>query len=90
MTRSASAMASAMAASILGLGTARHNQKSIGALLVASGERADLPPRRNSLSVPHFTGHRSSIRLKISSSHLIESAMALTVAGTRFPSVALQ
>src|SRR5260370_4369602 len=38
------------------------------------------------LSLPSaFTGHRRSISAKISSAHLIASAMAATVAGTRFP-----
>jgi hypothetical protein len=32
-----------------------------------------------------LVGHRRSISAKICSAHLIESAMALTVAGTRFP-----
>jgi hypothetical protein len=37
--------------------------------------------------MPHLVadGHRRSISTKISSAHLIESAMALTVAGTLFP-----
>jgi hypothetical protein len=62
-----------------------NERKGVASIPDPAGEPGEPHSQETVCGCGHFTGHRSSIRRKISSAHRIASAMALTVAGTLVP-----